>query len=138
MVGLFSKEEVFCTICKRGITHKHKPKRSWNVEGPVCANCYVDLMKKYYESGIDDICAICGDKPRAFNLWKPYKEWGIKGWLCKPCFDEKEKADEESKKYCAMCGNKLGFFCYPSTKDSGITGEICKTCHNLQKTKTGS
>jgi len=136
MAGLFSKKEVFCTICKRRITHKHKPKRSWNVEGPICADCYVDLMKQNFEKNTDDKCVLCGAEPGSFSLWKPKKEWGVQGWLCKPCFDEKEKADEESKKYCAMCGNKLGFFCYSSKKDSGITGQICKNCHNLQKTKT--
>lgn len=136
MTGLFSKKEAFCTICKRRITHKHKPKSSWNVEGPVCANCYVDLMKKNFKKNQDDKCVLCGAKPGSFSLWKSKKEWGVQGWLCKPCFDEKEKADDESKKYCTMCGNKLGFFCYSPKKDSGITGQICKNCHNLQKTKT--
>jgi len=132
MVGLFSKKEEFCTVCNKSITHKHKPKSGWNVEGPLCANCYVDLMKKIE----DDKCVLCGKEPGSFNLWKPNKEWGIKGWLCKTCFDEKEKADDESKKYCAICGDKLGFFCYSPTKESGIVGQICKKCRNVQKTKT--
>ncbi len=136
MVGLFSKREAFCTVCKKTTTHKHKPKRSWNVEGPLCADCYVDLMKKYYENNNEDRCVLCGAEPGAFNLWKPSKEWDVKGWLCKPCFDEKEKSDNESKKFCSVCGAKLGFISYNPKKEWVIKGQICKNCWNLQKTKT--
>lgn len=133
MVGLFSKEKTFCTVCKKNISHKHKPKRGWNVEGPLCANCYVDLMKEHYKKNDEDKCVLCGSEPTSFNLWKPKKEWEIQGWLCKPCFDQKEKSDDESKKYCSACGNKLGFFSYNPKKESGIEGQICKNCRNLQK-----
>jgi len=136
MVGLFDKKETFCTVCNKHISHKHKPKSNWKVDGPLCADCYVDLMKKNFKKNEDDKCVLCGSEPGSFSLWKPKKEWGIQGWLCKPCFDEKEKADDESKKYCARCGGKLGFFCYSLKKESGITVQICKKCYNLQKTKS--
>ena len=136
MAGLFNKKKEFCTVCNKSITHKHKPKSNWKVEGPLCANCYLDLMETNFKKNQDDKCVICGIEPGSFNLWKPKKEWSIKGWLCKPCFDEKEKIDDESKKFCALCGSKLGFFCYSPTKESGIVGQICKNCRNLQKTKT--
>ncbi len=136
MVGLFSKKEEFCTVCKKSIFHKHKPKSDWNVEGPLCADCYVDKMKEHYEKKKDDKCAVCGAEPGSFSLWKPRKEWNVKGWLCKPCFDEKEKLDNESKKFCSICGAKLGFISYSPKKEWHMKGYICKNCWNLQKTKT--
>ncbi|HMK32452.1 MAG TPA: hypothetical protein VK431_02380 [Nitrosopumilaceae archaeon] len=137
-MGLFSKKEEFCTVCKKRISHKHKPKRGWNVEGPLCADCYVDLMKMYYEKNDENKCVLCGARPGSFSLWKPRKEWELKGWLCKSCFDEKEKSDNESKKFCSMCGTKLGFISYSPKKEWGIKGYICKNCWNLQETKTGA
>jgi len=135
-MGLFSKKEEFCTVCKKGIFHKHKPKRDWNVEGPLCADCYVDVMKGYYEKNDENKCVLCGAKPGSFSLWKPRKEWELKGWLCKSCFDEKEKSDNESKKFCSMCGAKLGFISYSPKKEWSIKGYICKNCWNLQETKS--
>lgn len=133
MVGLFSKERSFCTICKKGVSHKNKPKPEWNVDGPLCGNCYVDLMKKNFKKNNDDKCALCGIEPGSFNLWKPKKEWEIHGWLCKPCFDEKERSDDKLRENCTICGAKLGFFCYAFKTDSGKKGQICKNCKNSRK-----
>ena len=135
MVGLFSKKKTTCSVCKKEFSHTHKPKSNWDAEGPLCGNCYVDLMKKYYESGSDDICAICGGKPTAFNLWKPNKEWGIKGWLCKTCFDQKEKQDNDLKNFCCVCRQKISFIIYPPKKEWDMKGFLCKNCWNM-KTKT--
>ncbi|HJU14262.1 MAG TPA: hypothetical protein VJ792_07390, partial [Candidatus Nitrosotalea sp.] len=110
MAGLFKKEKASCAVCNKEITHKHKPKKGWNVEGVLCGNCYVDLLGENFKKESDDRCVLCGAEPGSFSLWRPKKEWGVpQGWLCKPCFDEKEKADDEAKKYCAMCGAKIGF-----------------------------
>jgi len=136
MVGLFSKKEAFCTVCKKGIFHKHKPKKSWNIEGPLCADCYVDRMKDHFEKHEANKCILCGAEPGAFNLWKPKKEWAMKGWLCKPCFDKKEKSDNESKNFCSDCGIKLGFLSYKPKKEWNIKGQICKNCWNLHDIKT--
>ena len=136
MAGLFSKKEAFCTVCKKSIYHKHKPKSDWNVEGPLCADCYVDKMKENFEKKRDDKCVVCGAEPGSFSLWKPKKEWDMKGWLCKPCFNEKEKSDNESRKFCSMCGVKLGFISCSPKNEWVIKGQICKNCWNLQKTKT--
>jgi len=136
VVGLFRKKEAFCTICKKKIiSHKHKPKREWNLEGSLCANCYVDFMKKYYNNNNDDKCTLCGSKPGSFSLMRPKKEWNLRGWLCQPCFDQKEKSDNELKKFCCLCGIKLGFISYTAKKEWNFTGELCKKCFNLQKTK---
>lgn len=135
MIELFGKKEAFCTVCKKSISHRNKPKSSWKIEGPLCGNCYVDLMKEHFKKNDDDKCFLCGTEPGSFNLWKPKKEWDIHGWLCKPCFDKKEKLDEESKKYCSLCGNKLGFFCYSPKKEWGMQGQLCKNCWNVNKNK---
>jgi len=131
-VGLFSKKDAICTICKKNIIHTHKPKSNWNVEGPLCGDCYVDAMKKYYEKNNENKCVICGLEPGSFSLCKSKKEWGLKGWLCKSCFDKKEKADNESKKFCSLCGIKLGFISYSPKKEWGIKGYMCKNCWNLK------
>ena len=34
-MGLFSKKPSYCTVCNKELTHKHKPKREWNVKGPL-------------------------------------------------------------------------------------------------------
>ena len=136
MAGLFSKKEAFCTVCKKGISHKHKPKSDWDIEGPLCADCYVDEMKEHFEKKKDDKCVVCGAEPGSISLWKPKKEWGMKGWLCEPCFNEKERSDNESRKFCSMCGVKLGFISYSPKKEWGVKGQICKNCRDLQKTKT--
>jgi len=49
MVGLFSKKKTPCSVCKKEVSHTHKPKNTWNVEGPLCADCYVDLMGENFE-----------------------------------------------------------------------------------------
>ena len=129
-MGLFPKKEEFCTICNNSIFHKHKPKRDWDVEGPLCADCYVDVMKKHYEKHNENKCVVCRKEPGSFSLWKSKKEWDVQGWLCKTCFDEKEKLDNESKKFCSICGIKLGFISYSPKKEWGIKGYICKICWN--------
>ena len=134
MTGLFGKRGS-CSVCKKEVPHTHKPKKSWNVEGPLCGNCYVDLMKKNFEHDNKDRCAICGDEPGSFSLWKPNKEWEIDGWLCKPCFDRKEKEDSDLKNFCCSCGKKIGFFTYRPKEEWGMKGYMCKNCWK-SKTET--
>jgi hypothetical protein len=131
MMGLFSsKKKEFCTVCKKSISRASKPKKGWNVKGPLCANCYVDLMKTQHErkKENDDKCVLCGAEPGGLNLWKPKKEWEIKGWLCEPCLNEKEKVDNELKKNCIICNTKLGFIKHRSKKEWNLKGYLCKNC----------
>jgi hypothetical protein len=138
MMGLFSKKKEFCTVCKKGISRKSTPKKEWNIKGPLCADCYVDLMKKPHgkKKDSDDKCVACGEEPGGLNLWKPKKEWEIRGWLCEPCFNEREKADNELKKNCLVCGAKLGFIARRPKKEWNMKGYLCKNCWNLQESKT--
>jgi len=127
---LFSSKKEFCSICKKNISRSSKPKKEWNIKGPLCANCYVDLMKTQPEKKkeSDDKCILCGAEPGELNLWKPKKEWGIKGWLCEPCLHEKERVDNELKKNCIICNSKLGFIKYRSKKEWNLKGYLCKNC----------
>ena len=43
-MGLFSKKSSICTICKKETKHKHKAKKEWYVESPLCGECYMDKM----------------------------------------------------------------------------------------------
>lgn len=130
MTGLFSSKKSSCTACGKQISHVHKPKKSWGVEGPLCADCYVDLMEKNFESDREEKCTACGVSPGSFNLWRPRKEWQVSGWLCKQCFDKREQEDERVKNFCCMCGSKIGFFTYKPKKEWGMEGYMCKKCWN--------
>jgi hypothetical protein len=139
MMGLFgSKKDEFCAICKKSATSTSKPKKEWNIQGQLCADCYVDLMKKPVakKTNDDDKCIACGDEPGGLNLWKPKKEWGLKGWLCEPCFNEWEKSDGELKKNCIVCNVKLGFITRRAKKEWNLKGYLCKRCWTIQESRT--
>jgi len=44
-MGLFSKKKVNCAICDKELTHKHKPKKEWNVKGSLCGDCILINQK---------------------------------------------------------------------------------------------
>ena len=56
-MGLFSRKPAYCAICNKELTHKHKPKREWNVKGALCGDCHVDKTKEFYEA--NDKTALC-------------------------------------------------------------------------------
>ncbi len=45
-MGLFTHKQLFCTLCKKSITHKQKPQHNWNLEGYLCGDCYMSEMLK--------------------------------------------------------------------------------------------
>ena len=61
-MGLFNKEPAICTICKKPTKHKHKPKKEWYVDTPLCANCYLDKLRYEYDANIKSTCVICSVK----------------------------------------------------------------------------
>ncbi len=128
MTGLFSKKKTLCSVCKKEVSHTHKPKNTWNVDGLLCGNCYVDLLEKNFEVDDGDRCTLCGATPGSFSLWKPKKEWELRGWLCKPCFDKKEKQDNDLKNFCCLCKAKIGLVSYSPKKEWDIKGYMCKSC----------
>ncbi|MGQ0638840.1 MAG: hypothetical protein ACT4N1_05765 [Nitrososphaerota archaeon] len=91
-MGLLSRKPSFCAVCKKSISHKHRPKGEWNVEGPLCSDCYINAMQKYYDSSVRQKCVICGIEKNVPDLWEPRWQWEMKGLLCKTCFDKKEES----------------------------------------------
>ncbi len=136
-MGLLSHKTVFCTVCKKSITHKHKPKREWDVEGPLCGDCYVSQMQKYYDLSVRQKCVTCGIEKNVPDLWEPKYQWNMKGLLCKTCFDQKDAEYSKSKTFCSICGKKLGVIRYNPKKQWSLQGQLCKECWNIQKTKMG-
>ena len=59
-MGLFSKKPSYCSICNKELIHKHKPKREWNIKGPLCGDCHFDKSKEYYEGKVRQPCVECG------------------------------------------------------------------------------
>jgi len=107
-MGLFSRKPAYCTICKIEITHKHKPKREWNVKGPLCANCHVDKTKEFYEATIRQPCVICGTTKIISDLWEPRWQWDMDGLLCKDCFDKKRRRPRQKEKLLCVMWCKAG------------------------------
>ena len=44
-MGLFSKKATNCTICNKELTHRHKPKKEWDLKGSLCGDCHFDKSK---------------------------------------------------------------------------------------------
>ena len=132
-MGLFGRKRANCTICNKEITHKHKAKKEWYVESPLCADCYMDKMKDEYDSNIKSKCITCGDKNKVTELWEPRWQWDMQGLLCKTCFDKKETDFNKKKVFCTLCGTKLGFFRYNTKPDWKIGGQVCRKCWDSQK-----
>lgn len=138
MLGILSRKPSFCTVCKKQIAHKHKPKREWSIEGPLCSDCYLNEMQKKYDLSLRQKCVMCGIEKDVPDLWQPRWQWEIKGLLCKVCFDKKEEVYNKSRDFCSVCDTKLGFIRYIPKKEWSIGGQLCKNCWNAQKAKMGS
>ena len=91
-MGLFSKKPTNCTICNKELTHRHKPKKEWNIKGSLCGDCHFDKSKEYYEGQVRQPCVKCGVTQKITDLWEPRWQWDMEGLLCKKCFDEKENS----------------------------------------------
>ena len=137
-MGILSRKPSFCTVCKKQIAHKHKPKREWDIEGPLCSDCYLNEMQKQYDLSLRQKCVMCGIEKDVPDLWEPRWQWEMKGLLCKACFDKKEEAYNKLRDYCTICNTKFGFIRYDPKKEWSIKGQLCKNCWNTQKAKMGS
>ena len=134
---IFNRKPVHCAICKKQIKHKHKPKKEWNIQGVLCADCHIDKMKEFYEGSMSKNCVICGVKRKITDLWEPRWQWDMEGLLCKSCFDKKESDFNSKKEFCTVCGNKLGFFRYNPKTKWNLEGQLCKDCWDSQKAENG-
>ena len=136
-MGLFSKKPSLCAICNKEITHKHKPKKEWNIEGVLCADCHMDKTRQYFEGTMTQNCVQCNVKRKITDLWEPRWQWEMEGLLCKQCFDKKEADFNQKKEFCCICGAKLGFFRLKPKGKWKIDGELCRKCWDSQKAKNG-
>ncbi len=136
-MGLFSRKPAYCAICKIEIKHKHKPKREWNVKGPLCGNCHVDKTKEFYEATIIQSCVMCGTRKKISDLWEPRWQWDMDGLLCKDCFDKKEEDHAKKKNYCALCGTKMGLFRLNPKPKWKVDGQLCRKCWDVKKAEFG-
>ena len=134
---LLSRKPAFCTICKKETTHKHKPKSEWQIEGPLCGDCYVVQMKKFYELSLRQKCVICGIEKDVPDLWEPRYQWDMKGLLCKSCFNKKDEEFKSLKEFCKICGKKLGMIRYNPKKKWAVTGQLCRECWDSHKAQLG-
>ncbi len=136
-MGLFNKKPVFCAVCKKQISHKHKPKREWNIKGSLCGDCHVDKTKEFYEASVKQPCAICSTTRKISDLWEPRWQWDMDGLLCKTCFDNKEESFQKKKNFCVQCGATLGLIRYNPKGKWKIEGQLCKQCWDTEKQKQG-
>lgn len=132
-MGLFSKKPAVCTVCNKETTHTHKPKREWNMQGPLCADCYMNTMSQYYYGTFKQKCVKCGSQQKISDLWEPRWQWDMEGLLCKSCFDAKEIDFKEKKESCSICGAKMNFFRYNPKSEWKIEGQLCRKCWDEQK-----
>ena len=136
-MGLFGKKPAFCAICKKEITHKHKPKAEWQIAGPLCGDCHVTQMQRFYEQSLRQRCVICNVEKDVPDMWEPRYPWEMKGLLCKACFDKKDEEYKNLREFCKICGKKLGTIRYNPKNKWSIDGQLCRECWDAQKAKLG-
>ncbi len=136
-MNIFGKKHVMCNICKKETSHKHKPKSEWKIEGPLCGDCYVSQMKKFYELSLRQKCVTCGIEKDVPDLWEPRYQWDMTGLLCKSCFDKKDLTFKVQKTTCNVCGKTLGMIRYNPKKHWVLEGQLCRECWDSHKAKLG-
>ena len=134
---LWGKKLIICSICKKETPHKNKPKSEWQIEGPLCANCYVDQMKKFYEQSLRQKCVNCGIVKEVPDMWEPKHQWDMTGLLCKTCFDKKDFEFKSKRSACNVCGKQLGAIRYNPKKKWVLDGQICRDCWDSYKARLG-
>jgi len=107
------------------------------VEGPLCGDCYIAQMQKYYDLSVKQKCVMCSTEKNVPDLWEPKYSWEMKGLLCKTCFDKKDAEYNKSKTFCGTCGKKLGVIRYNPKRQWALQGQLCKECWDSQKAKMG-
>ena len=136
-MGLFNRKPTYCTICNKELSHKNKPKKEWNVKGPLCGDCHFEKSKEYYEGKVRQACVLCGITKIISDLWEPRWQWDMNGLVCKECFDKKEELFEAKKKFCALCGAVMGFIRHNPKSKWGIEGQLCRKCWDEKKAELG-
>lgn len=136
-MGLFSRGPAECAVCGRRLTHRHKPKREWNIKGRLCGDCHFEKAREYYEGKVRQPCAACGTTRKITDLWEPRWQWDMDGLLCKGCFDQKEDSHERRKNFCSLCGGRMGLIRYNPKSRWGVDGQLCRPCWDAKKAEFG-
>ncbi len=136
-MGLFGKKVEYCAVCSKELTHKHKPKREWNINGRLCGDCHMDKSNEFYEAKVRQPCIVCGTTKKISDMWEPRWQWDMDGLLCKECFDKKESGFNEKRNFCTICSGKMGLIRYNPKPKWKIEGQLCRRCWDEQKAKYG-
>lgn len=137
MMGIFSRKPAFCAVCNKQLTHKHKPKKEWNIKGSLCGDCHLNKMQDFYEGKIRQPCVTCKTVKQISDLWEPRWQWDMEGLLCKECFDKKEESFTKSKDFCCICDAKLGKLYHNPKPKWNIDGRLCRDCWDRKKAELG-
>jgi len=136
-MGLFSRKPSYCAVCSKELTHKHKPKKEWNIKGVLCGDCHLDKSRDYYEGTVRQPCVECKKTQKITDLWEPRWQWDMQGLLCKECFDKKEESYAKKKNFCALCEGKMGLIRYNAKGNWKIEGQLCRKCWDKKKAEFG-
>ena len=131
---------MYCTNCNVKLKHKYKPQADWNIYGLLCADCHIEMTKKFILKKQDEKkkleeapakCAICGkDIILEIDKNKPRWQWNMESGsvLCKDCYDSKEVDYDKKLNFCAICNKKMGFIRYNPKPKWEIEGQLCREC----------
>ena len=136
-MGLFTRKPAYCVVCNKELTHKHKPKKEWNLKGLLCGDCHFDKSKEYYEGQVRQPCVKCKTTRKITDLWEPRWQWDMEGLLCKNCFDQKEKDFAQTKNFCSLCDTKMGLIRHNPKNHWKIEGQLCRKCWDKKKSEFG-
>ncbi|MFQ5920915.1 MAG: hypothetical protein ACE5JV_02740 [Nitrososphaerales archaeon] len=134
------KERERCALCGVEMQHKHRPMREWGIDGSLCGDCYLDMMRDYYVEKKTPKkrvakCDQCGREVDPEDLYEAHRGLNLKGRLCKDCFEGKKTEVEKKLDYCTVCGKKLGFFRYNPRKKWNMDGQLCRECWDVQNAR---
>lgn len=124
---LGSKQQVFCSLCKKELKRKYKPQEEWKIEGFLCSDCHIEKTKEFALK--KDVCAICKGDPGDIAL-KPRWQWNMElgSVLCQTCFNNKDADFNKKLEFCIICNRKMGFVRYNPKPAWKIDGQMCRSC----------
>ncbi len=102
-MGLFSKKPSFCSVCNKELTHKHKPKKEWNIKGSLCGDCHFEKSKEYYEGKVRQPCIVCGVTQKITNFVGTSMAMGHGGFVMQKLFLIKKKKITARKRIFVHC-----------------------------------
>ena len=96
-----SRAPVYCNICNKELKHKHRPKKEWNIEGFLCAECHMDKMKEFFEGTMTQNCVKCSVKKKITDLWSHDGSGKWKGCCVRIVLIKKKRISLQKKNFVA-------------------------------------